>query len=294
MTRLWHLGRRANVYWFVKRSILLDFKFFARNTWSATTKCEFILKKYWLIVLHLTGLKKFKLGESKVVFQGRNLYYDSSLGLTGYQHSLATHEFFISQAKLREDGTFVDVGANVGVFSMLLADKFPKARVISFEPVYKVYRCLLENTKCFSNVDVENMALADYKGEALMNFDENNSVTSHISDGSAGLQVAVDTLDDVLAHKGVSEVNLLKVDVETFEKHVLRGAARTLANTKYLLIEISMESNNNYTFSELVSLLYSDRYNFQLLALRNYSDVAEGVIPRGDFLFKNILLFGLK
>jgi len=289
LIRLWHLIRRASVYWFVKRSVLLDFKLFSRNEWSLATKYSFVLKKYWLILLHATRVRKFRLGKSKVKFNGRNLYYDSPLGLASYQHALVTHEFFVSQSKLRRDGVIVDVGANVGVFTMLLAEKLPEARIISFEPVYPVYRCLLENTKYFSNVEVENTALSNDKGEAFMDFDESNSVVSHISDRCTGVRVAVDTLDDVLAHKNVFQIDLLKVDVEMFEKHVLQGATRTLAQTKYLLMEITMEGNKEYTFAELVSLLYSDHYNFQLLALRNYSDVAEGLIPRGDFLFENVL-----
>lgn len=220
------------------------------------------------------------------------MYYDSSLGLAGYQHALATHEFFVSQSEVRANGTFVDVGANVGVFTMLLADKFPAARIIAFEPVLRVYRCLLDNTERFSNVEVENTAISDAKGEAFMDFDEGNSVISHISDAGTGVPVVVDTLDNALARRGVSTIDLLKVDVETFEKHVLLGAMDTLARTKNLLIEITMEGNNRYTFSELVALLCADRYNFQLKALRNYGDVAEGMIPRGDFLFENVLFPG--
>jgi len=63
---------------------------------------------------------------------------------------------------------------------------------------------------------------------------------------------------------------------------------KTLAMTKYLFIEITLENNKNYTISSLLKLLSNDRYDFQLVAFRNYSDVSEGKITILDGLFKNI------
>jgi Methyltransferase FkbM domain len=48
------------------------------------------------------------------------------------------------------------------------------------------------------------------------------------------------TLDEVAA--GVGTITLVKVDVEGWEAHVLRGAARTLPRTKYVLIEINPQA----------------------------------------------------
>ena len=51
-----------------------------------------------------------------------------------------------------------------------------------------------------------------------------------------------------------------------------------------------MEGNENYTFSEINSLLFSEDFNFQLLYFRNYTDKGVGPLPVGDFLFKNVIL----
>ena len=51
----------------------------------------------------------------------------------------------------------VDVGANVGFWSVPLSDKFEK--VIAFEPMAQVYECLVENTKNLSNIILNNFAL---------------------------------------------------------------------------------------------------------------------------------------
>jgi len=80
----------------------------------------------------------------------------------------------------------------------------------------------------------------------------------------------------------------LKIDTETFEAHVLRGARKMLSKTKYLFLEISLRDHHNYTISSLLSLLNSETFEYQLVAYRNYSNKAEGKIEIMDCLFKNI------
>lgn len=71
---------------------------------------------------------------------------------------------------------------------------------------------------------------------------------------------------------------------------MLKGAFNALSTTKCLLIEISVENNENYTFSELVNLLYSKDHNFQLVSFRSYDIGQDNKFLLGDFLFKNIAL----
>lgn len=280
---------KASLPWLIKTSLLLDYRFWRRNQWPVATKCEFLARKYLLLFLHVIKLRRFKLGRSFMKLRGKRLYYESSLGFADYQSVLTRHEFLLSQCQLEDGGTFVDVGANVGYFSLLLADKFPHAHIIAFEPVQKVFNCLRENTKGLSTTEVFRVAISNFAGNAFMDVDEQESQTSELTTVSTDEAVQVNTLDTVLKEKHIHKIDLLKIDVEKSEKCVLQQAATTLANTRYLLIEISMTGNTNYTFSELMTLLHSNNYSFQLLALRNFNDVAEGLIPVGDFLFENVM-----
>ncbi|HZC04814.1 MAG TPA: FkbM family methyltransferase [Ktedonobacterales bacterium] len=246
-------------------------------------------KKYCLVALHATGLRRFKLGRSAMRLRGRRVYYESSLGFADYQSILTRHELMVSECQLQDGGAFVDLGANVGYFTLLLAERFPHARIIAFEPVCLTFQCLRRNTVGFSNVEAHNMAVSNFAGNAFMRFDELESQTSQLTSSPTTEAVEVDTLDHALRDRGVTHVDLLKIDVENAEKFVLQGAQTTLTNTRYLLIEINISDNPNYTFTDLVSLLNSDTYNFQLIALRNFSNVAEGRISVGDFLFENVL-----
>ena len=279
----------ATLPWLITNSVQLDYLFWTRNRWSLAEKCEFLTKKYFLIAVHAAKLNRFTLGKSAMRLRGRQVYYESSLGFADYQSVLTRHEFMVSQCQLQDQGTIVDLGANVGYFTLLLAERFPHARILAFEPVRRTFQCLRQNTKGFSNVEAHNMAISNFAGEAFMRFDELESQTSQLTHSPTAEAVQVDTLDHVLMQHNITKVDLLKIDVENAEKFVLQGARTTLANTRYLLIEINIADNENYTFSDLVSLLYCGAFNFQLVALRNFSNVAEGRIPVGDFLFENIL-----
>jgi len=101
------------------------------------------------------------------------------------------------------------------------------------------------------------------------------------------VEVPAMTLDSFAAQQGIGPVDLLKIDTESYEAHVLRGASSVLARTKYLLIEITIEGNQNYTISSLMGLLHGNGYDFQIVAFRNYADVGEGTIPVMDCLMVN-------
>ncbi|MFI1360478.1 FkbM family methyltransferase [Streptomyces sp. NPDC020898] len=60
-----------------------------------------------------------------------------------------------------EQPVVFDVGANIGMFALFMATKFPAARVFSFEPVPRTFEALNRNADRLENVSVFNMALGD-------------------------------------------------------------------------------------------------------------------------------------
>ena len=106
----------------------------------------------------------------------------------------------------------VDVGANVGFWSVPLSDKFEK--VIAFEPMAQVYECLVENTKNLSNIILNNFALGSENKNVNMVFDPSNTGNSYI-DGNPG-NTKVKKLDDSFMPK----FGLIKIDCERHELEV--------------------------------------------------------------------------
>jgi len=130
------------MFWFVKTSLSLDFSFFKVSSWSLFRKIEFLFVKYREIFLLKMGIKKFKLGINSVRLFGRNIFYDSPYGIAGYQRMLTSHQKMLKDEGIKDLNTVIDVGANVGFFSMMIRDRFPGAKIFAIEPIPTIFDCL--------------------------------------------------------------------------------------------------------------------------------------------------------
>lgn len=79
-------------------------------------------------------------------------------------------------AEIKEATRVLDLGANVGIFSLLMAKKFPRAEIIAVEPEEENIKTLRENIKLNSidNIIVVEAAISDQKGEALLQINRKN------------------------------------------------------------------------------------------------------------------------
>lgn len=138
---------------------------------------------------------------------------------------------------LRPDDLFVDVGANVGVYTVL-ASKVCGARTMAFEPAVETLPALYANIEANAIgalVEVHECALGEAATE--VRFTKGLDCVNHIMSGddAASRIVLLRRLDDMLV--GEKPV-LIKIDVEGFEHGVIAGAAATLAHPRLLAVEI--------------------------------------------------------
>ena len=138
---------------------------------------------------------------------------------------------------LRTGMTFVDVGANVGYYTLLAARRVGhQGRVLAIEPGPYAYRRLQHtvNHNRLTQVRTLQVALGDEPGNQPLYVPPedsgNYSPTMLPNDSGTPVNTTVRTLDDCLEVWGAKEVGLLKLDVEGFEPAVLRGARRALAD----------------------------------------------------------------
>lgn len=138
-------------------------------------------------------------------------------------------------------GVAIDVGANVGTHTLTLADLVGTAgRVLAFEPNPAIRKRLLANIRIngMSHVAVHAQALAEEDGNMQLRVPKAGSVESS-NPGLASLvaletphdlvEVEVRRGDDLLSGADVSRIDLIKIDVQGYEMHVLRGLESTIA-----------------------------------------------------------------
>ena len=161
---------------------------------------------------------------------------------------------------LNPGDTFVDCGANQGLFSMIAAATVgPSGRVIAFEPVAKSVAALGKNISLngFANVLVLPVALADTVGQRSFFVTEGGGGTSSfVLDEGDEVMVPVTTLDSSLDDE---KVRVVKVDVEGAEVALLKGANKLLEGDSAWIIEIEAKHlvRNGTSVEELVQLLSS-------------------------------------
>lgn len=179
-----------------------------------------------------------------------NIYYK----LFDYEDSM----FLID--KLKENELFVDIGANVGHFSLIAAG-ICKSNVIAFEPIPETFMKLEKNiilNKLNNKIRSYNIGIGD--NNAVLNFTRSKNVMNAVAMTYETDVVAVEVkrLDDVLLGYNPT---FLKIDVEGYEYFVLKGSTEVLKNKmlKYIIIELNSSTlkfghSNEEIFEFLVEL----------------------------------------
>jgi FkbM family methyltransferase len=147
-------------------------------------------------------------------------------------------------------GTFVDVGAHWGYYSLIMAEHVGSmGRVVAIEADPRIY-AILERNVAMNNlpqVQPVHAAVAAVSGRlSLIGYDEhnNNWGTSRIAGGSeassASYEVPALSLDDLLDESGLDAVDLVKMDIEGAEALALAGMSAGLRRGRYrrLLLEL--------------------------------------------------------
>ena len=131
-------------------------------------------------------------------------------------------EILAKACKHVESPVFIDVGANTGVYSFLLAKAVPGIQVLAVEPHPGIKKQLEYNislnTDC--NIKVCELAVSDHDGRVKMRTGISEiSVTRIESDGDVEVECA--TLYNIAKHEKISRIDALKIDVEGHEDRVL-------------------------------------------------------------------------
>jgi FkbM family methyltransferase len=170
--------------------------------------------------------------------------------------------------RLNEDWTCIDVGANIGTFTVAMAEQCD--RVWAFEPSLPAFVALAVNTRGMHNVTPVYAALGAVRATVQMAIQPNAGATFVATDPSAAVSahpllgpVLAVPLDDL----GLSP-NFIKMDCEGFEPDVIMGAGGTLERCRPLIFcEINRGALARYgqTPDDIIKPLTSMGYKLEFL-----------------------------
>jgi FkbM family methyltransferase len=178
-------------------------------------------------------------------------------------------------AVLKEGDHFVDIGANVGLMTLVAAKKVgATGRVDSFEPLSEI-RSLLSNSIIINNIHnthIHSVALGSSRSKMdIYRHPEVNRGSASIALSNASemkSEIDVDTLDYILSQVSAQAVSMIKIDVEGWELEVLKGGAETLNNSPQPIVCIEFSQTHPLhggTHQEMFQLMQSAGYSGYVL-----------------------------
>lgn len=211
------------------------------------------------------------------------LCYRETLGLSSLLYgTFELAELTFVSRYLRPGDMVMDIGANVGIFSVVMGTTVgASGRVFAFEPVPANVLRLGKNLRKngLDNVQVFPLALGISDGEMMLRMATDPAYPSLREvqggfDNGTEVPVQVRSLDSVWEELGRPDIAFTKMDVEGAEADVLRGASRFLATCRPTLL---VEANSVEELDSLRAQLYS-------LGYRHVR--AEGFVPMNHvFIF---------
>ena len=203
----------------------------------------------------------------------RGSYIGSTIYWTGYHHR---RDMLWLGETLRPGMVFVDVGANIGEFTIYGAKRVgPSGKVLAFEPQDGMLEILMRNVRANGMAQVEIYRIGLGRSDRTLPLfapgpaDEDPHLYSTYREAhGAGAARAAQTirirpLDDVLAERPLERLDVMKIDVEGGELPALEGSTRTLARHRpRLLVEFNRETSlaAGYTVLDLARFLAAQGY----------------------------------
>jgi FkbM family methyltransferase len=210
------------------------------------------------------------------------------------------NEFFLLSKILKPGMTFVDVGANMGLYTLYAALKVgDRGRVLAIEPSRREVEALKENLEIntLDNVRIWRMAVSDQPSEVEL-LVAAEKYSGHNTLGAFGYDTPLDhteridaqSLDALVLAEALPQVHFIKMDIEGSELKALRGAALTLQRDHpVLLLELSDRALQHQNASSADVLALLAQYGYALYGFDVQTGLPTPLERKGHFDSENII-----
>ena len=196
-------------------------------------------------------------------------------------------EWFLDQ--MEPGQTFVDVGANIGIYTLHASKRLGKGGTIhAFEPTEETFAILEGNIarNRLANIRTNNLALADKSGSLFLVAEgrpASNSTSADTNESPDAIRIEATTLDEYRESNPGMKVDLIKVDIEGGESAFFEGARKTFLSDKPLILFESEHTGPEFPERQL---LRNIGYELFLLDNGQLVEVPEGSQVRSNLIAK--------
>lgn len=164
--------------------------------------------------------------------------------------------------------TVIDIGANVGYFSLFMLSRFKGARVYAFEPIGMNFKLLKQYKEENPNLafTVVNQAVAGQQGTVVLNYDAGDQFTTSASifDNKTEpdqVEVQSTTLEAILKKNRLNKIDFLKLDCEGSEYDIVYGApSEVLDKVSVIALETHKGTKTNENRDALANYLKQHKF----------------------------------
>jgi len=205
----------------------------------------------------------------KKTLHGKTFYFFNTPTIEALVNEIFADNYHILQSKVEiyPGDVILDLGANEGVFSILMAGLFPKARIISLEPVARTYKQLLANISINhinpASILTWMMGIAGSARDEQITIDNVHSGGSSVYmtpyEASYTETIHLTTLDEIFKILAINRCKILKIDVEGMEHEALLNTS-ILPKVDHVVGEIHINKRlqaEGYSVEKLVSHIQS-------------------------------------
>ncbi len=166
---------------------------------------------------------------------------------------------------LQDDAVILDIGANIGWYSLLFSKRLPLAKIYSFEPIETTYRHLITNITLnkADNVFPYNIGLSEKEGSSIYYYFPGGAVLASEKNllscpKAQEIVCKVELLDKIVSTYKINKIDLIKCDVEGAELSVIKGGLNSIKTyLPILFIELfeRWSIQFNYHPNDVINLL---------------------------------------
>jgi FkbM family methyltransferase len=166
-----------------------------------------------------------------------------------------------------ETPVIFDCGANVGTSCAYFKYRYPKSRIIAFEPNPNIASYLTKNINCISLEDIEVITKAVWTNNNGVNLgmDEADASSIHLEKNKTKVESA--RLKDYLEKE--KTVDMLKIDIEGAEVEVLKDCKESLTNVKNIFVEYHSYRDEPQSLSAVIDVLESAGFRYFVMQPEN-------------------------